>query len=864
MIGRTARRPRRPGLRTTALRVAALVAALPLVTGSLVVAGSAVATGANAATAPEAAAAAQSATVTADALPTTQIDGVAWSQVVVGDTVYVAGSFHSARPAGAAPGTHEVPRSNLLAYNITTGELIDDFAPELNAQALALAASPDGSRLYVGGDFTTIDGAPHYRVAAFSTATGEVDPTFDPIVGSQVRALAVTADRVYLGGTFRSVNGKARTYLASVSAISATLQRWAPAANAPVNALARTTGSLVVVGGRFSRLAGGDRRGIGAVDATTGAGRPWALSKLVRNSGKDSAITSLTATADRVYGTGYVWSQKNGRLEGAFSANPTTGRLIWLEDCHGDSYSLFPIANTVYVASHAHECDTIGGYPQKSPPQRLIAFSKAATGTIRASKAPYFNFAGHRSPSLLTWFPTLAAGDITGQGQGAWSVAGNARYIVAGGEFPSVNGVNQAGLTRFAAPTLAPQNMGPHNAPALAPTAKVSPAGAVTLSWKASWDDDDGMLRYRVVRDGDTDHPLLVQWAASTFYSLPTMTFTDTTAPPGTHRYAVEVADAAGNTVARAGSPVAVVTGSPVVNEPPTARFSADAVGLAASFSAAASTDPDGAIASYSWDFGDGATATGVAVTHSYPTARTYPVTLTVRDARGRIGVTTRAVTAGVADATVIARDGFGRTVDTGWGEADSGGAWNVAGSSAALSVDQGGGHIALGAGSTRAAVLDSSAPATTSPVDVQASFAIDGLPTGTGANVSLIGRQVGDTAYTASAWLRPSGDVVLVLRRGIETLASQPVDVPQVSPGQRLTLRVLVSGVSPTTISARLWSADHVEPGQWMATATDSTPGMQAAGAVGVQASLSTAASAPITTTFDSLVARLPHQLPH
>ena len=44
--------------------------------------------------------------VTADALPTAQIDGVAWSQAIVGNTVYVGGEFTNARPAGAAPGTN--------------------------------------------------------------------------------------------------------------------------------------------------------------------------------------------------------------------------------------------------------------------------------------------------------------------------------------------------------------------------------------------------------------------------------------------------------------------------------------------------------------------------------------------------------------------------------------------------------------------------------------------------------------------------------------------------------------------------------------------------------------------------------------
>ena len=44
--------------------------------------------------------------VTADALPTVQINGVVWSQAVVGNTVYVGGNFANARPAGCGAG-HE-------------------------------------------------------------------------------------------------------------------------------------------------------------------------------------------------------------------------------------------------------------------------------------------------------------------------------------------------------------------------------------------------------------------------------------------------------------------------------------------------------------------------------------------------------------------------------------------------------------------------------------------------------------------------------------------------------------------------------------------------------------------------------------
>src|SRR5215212_7780447 len=97
---------------TAARRAVAASVSLALVSGAL---GLLVPTTAAADSAPfDAANPATPATVSADALPTVQIDGVAWSQVVVGNTVYVAGQFSKARPAGAAPGTSETVRNNLL------------------------------------------------------------------------------------------------------------------------------------------------------------------------------------------------------------------------------------------------------------------------------------------------------------------------------------------------------------------------------------------------------------------------------------------------------------------------------------------------------------------------------------------------------------------------------------------------------------------------------------------------------------------------------------------------------------------------------------------------------------------------------
>ncbi|SKB61830.1 hypothetical protein SAMN05660473_01612 [Arthrobacter sp. 49Tsu3.1M3] len=141
--------PRRPLQKVVAALVAsALALSLGLAAVAPAAAGSAP---------PEPAEPANPATVTADGLPTVQIDGVVWQHVVVGNTVYVAGSSGTARPAGSSAGTNTVVRRNILAYNLTTGELLP-FAPALNAQASSIAASPDGSRIYVGGDFTTVNG----------------------------------------------------------------------------------------------------------------------------------------------------------------------------------------------------------------------------------------------------------------------------------------------------------------------------------------------------------------------------------------------------------------------------------------------------------------------------------------------------------------------------------------------------------------------------------------------------------------------------------------------------------------------------------------------------------------------------------
>lgn len=67
-------------------------------------------------------------------------------------------------------------------------------------------------------------------------------------------------------------------------------------------------------------------------------------------------------------------------------------------------------------------------------------------------------------------------------------------------------------------------------------------------------------------------------------------------------------------------------------NIPPVASFNSDCPDLSCSFDASASSDSDGSISNYLWDFGDGNTGSTVNPAHTYASDNSYTISLTVTD----------------------------------------------------------------------------------------------------------------------------------------------------------------------------------------------------------------------------------------
>lgn len=458
--------------------------------------------------------------LTADDLSTYQTNGVVWAMAQANGIVYTAGTFSAIRPAGAAAGTDETPVADFAAFDAATGQpagcRLDFTVGSGNATVRALAVSPDGHTLYAGGFFGHAGGVGVSSLAAIDLDTCTVSPTFHPSVSGTVRALQATDDAVYFGGDVTSVDGQARGRFAAVDTSGALLP-WAPDADKPGRALALTPDGLhAILGGDFNTVDGTNSHSLAVVDTGTGA-----LAKAYPTGFIDATSVTKTIVVDPASNSFYTGNEGTGGgvFDGRIRFSLTDFDQVWRDNCLGATQSLAVYQTVLYSGNHAHDCSSMGEYPD-SVRKHLLAESVD-------------------DPHLLSWFPDTndGIGEKIGPRVMAVSSSGGHDYLWVGGEFTTVDGSPQQGLTRFAdgpdtgAPTL-PQTS----------VTSISP-DSVKVSWQSSTDTDDGRLTYRVYRNGGST-PVYTVASDSLPWVRPQLTYTDTDVTPGVkYTYRVSASD---------------------------------------------------------------------------------------------------------------------------------------------------------------------------------------------------------------------------------------------------------------------------------------------------------------------------------
>ncbi len=146
-------------------------------------------------------------------------------------------------------------------------------------------------------------------------------------------------------------------------------------------------------------------------------------------------------------------------------------------------------------------------------------------------------------------------------------------------------------------------------------------------------------------------------------------------------------------------------------------------------------------------------------------------------------------------------------------------------------------------------------------------SIATDKAVAGGPLFVSVRGRNVpGAGDYRAKVRFKPDGTIHVSLQRmrasGSKATIQSEVAVAELTYtiGDRMNVRLQVTGSAPTTVRTRVWKVGTTQPTTWQRSVTDATAGLQTAGNIGVSVFLAgSSSSAPLVVMLDNIVAKQP-----
>ncbi len=204
------------------------------------------------------------------------LDGEIYSFVEIGNKIYAAGQFTQVQ---AATGGTIYSRKNLFAFNATTGAIDTNFAPTFDNVVKSLAVAPDGN-LFAGGYFNSVNGDTTVRkLVKLNPATGQRITAFSANANGQVWEIRVWGTRLLVGGRFTSIKNVARDRLAALDTTTGAVDPnlnftitdphtsdsvpWVYAMDVSPD------GSKLVVIGNFMKINGESRPQVGVIDLST-------------------------------------------------------------------------------------------------------------------------------------------------------------------------------------------------------------------------------------------------------------------------------------------------------------------------------------------------------------------------------------------------------------------------------------------------------------------------------------------------------------------------------------------------------------------------------------------------------------------
>ena len=353
----------------------------------------------------------------------------------VGNTMVAGGNFTTIKQ-----GPTTSSRTNIMAFNATTGAVNNAFNPQLNGVVNSLLPGPTAGTVYVGGAFSTLNGNAVPRVILLNVSDGSRVNSFAPpaIANGVVNDLERVGNRLYIGGTFTKVKALAHAGIASLDATTGLLD---PYVNLQVSGHHNWAGSGAKAGVGVAKMAvSPDGRWIAAIGNFTDIKNSPTGTSFHRDQvamldlGGASAAVRADWNTDRYVPRCFDWAfdsymrdvdyapsgdyfaivATGGPNPGTLCDTVTrwetsdTGQAVqptWIDDTGGDT--LFSVAVTgtaVYVGGHQRWMNNAGGTDSPAPG----AVPRAGLGAVDPVSGVPLEWNPGRNPRGVGAFALLA------------------------------------------------------------------------------------------------------------------------------------------------------------------------------------------------------------------------------------------------------------------------------------------------------------------------------------------------------------------------------------------------------------------------------------------------------------------------